>query len=339
LRLWQGGEIIAGSDFDFTRIRNLDHNEVNPSVRTSFPDMFLISPYITASHVFGSAEGIHAAPQAGVRGYIHNIWKAAAAPQAGFLAGYKNTDVYANFALGYVYPAPANIQNLVNQNAVEKSDLQSVEPEYAYHYEGGISHKFTGLASLGASVFYDDGRNRIIANDIVPKNASVISYFRILGTEFFANVSPIRDLNFFAGGTWIVRIQARGDDGVVVGKLPFTPALSFSAGAYWKLSCFNIPYIKNISISGDYRYLAGVYAANTLQFNAGFKNSSETTKLDDQHILRLRLAYQFGYKNWHIHKIETFINVDNVLNQRYEYWPGYRMPGITVTGGVRIIMN
>jgi iron complex outermembrane receptor protein len=338
LWLWKGGEIIGGSDFDWTITRNLDHNETAPSVRSVFPDMFLFSPYIAASHTFGSSEGFHGTPQAGVRGYIHTLWAHTVAPQFGVIAGYKSTDIYGNYVLGYVYPAPANIQSLVNTNTVDAADLKNVKPEVVYHYEAGITHKFPGIAALGGSFFYDDGRNRIIANDVVPKNASLVSYFRIQGVEAYGILTPLEDVSLFIGGTWM-KVEARGEDGVTVDKMPFTPDLSFSGGFTWKLSCFKIKYLENVTLSGDYRYLGGVYANTTLQFNAGFVNSDETSKLDDQHIVRLRLAYELAYKKWRIDKAEAYINIDNLLNQQYEYWPGYRMPGITVIGGVHIKMN
>jgi iron complex outermembrane receptor protein len=338
LWLWENGEIIAGSDFDWTIVSNLDHNEISSSVYSDFPDMFLFSPYLAASHTFGRSDWFHATPQAGVRGYMHMVWANAAAPQIGAVAGYKNTNIYVNYVLGYVYPAPANIQTLVNMNGVQDADLKSIKPEMVYHYEAGITHQFPGTAALGTSFFYDDGRNRIIANDIVPKNASVVSYFRIMGVEVYGTLTLLEDLSLFAGGTWM-KVEAQGEDGVTVDKMPFTPDKSFSAGFMWKLSCFKIPYLENVTLSGDYRYLGGVYANTTLQFNAGFINYEETSKLDDQHIVRLRLAYELNYKQWHIDRGEAFINIDNLLNQCYEYWSGYRMPGITVTGGVSIKMR
>jgi iron complex outermembrane receptor protein len=335
LWLWKGGELIAGGDFDFTTTVNLDHNETRPSVRTAFPDMFLFSPYIAASHRFGGEDGFHAAPQAGIRGYIHTLWADAAAPQFGLVAGYKNTNIYGNYVLGCVYPAPANIQSLVNQDGADGADLKSVKPEVVYHYEAGIYHNFGDLASIGGAFFFDDGRNRIIAVGLVPENASLVSFFRITGVEFYGSVKPLKDLSVFAGGTWM-KVEARGEDGKVVTVMPFTPDLSVSAGFTWKLSRFGIKYLENLSLSGDFRYLGGVYANTNLQFSAGFINSDNTSKLDDQHILRLRLSYALSSKKIHIDTADFFIDLDNVLNQRYEYWPGYRMPGITVTGGLNV---
>jgi iron complex outermembrane receptor protein len=333
LWLWEGGEIIVGSDFDLSITRNLDHNESFPSVRSEFPTMFLFSPYIAASHTFGKDEGFHFIPQAGARGFIHTVWANAFAPQAGFVAGYKDSDIYGNYVLGYVYPAPANIQSLVNNDGVGSADLKKVKAEVVYHYELGVSHKFNKKATIGGSFFYDDGRNRIIANEMVPKNASLVSYFQITGVELYGNFNALEGLTFFAGGTWMA-VEARGEDGIVVNKMPFTPELSFSVGFNWKLSCFNVTYLKNVSIAVDYRYLGGLYANTNLQFSAGFINSDNTSKLDDQHILHLRLSYALQYRKWRIDNAEAFINIDNVLNQKYEYWPGYRMPGITVMAGM-----
>jgi len=334
LHLWPGGEVIAGSDFDWTLSENLDHNETAQSVRSRFPDMFLFSPYIAASHTLGGPEGWHIAGQAGVRGFVHNVWADAAAPQFGITGGYKGTDVYANYVLGYVYPAPANIQSLVNSGGVRDADLKSVRPEVVYHYEAGISRKF-GIATLGGSFFFDDGRNRIIANDIIPKNASLVSYFRITGVEIYGNVKPVRVLTFFAGGTWL-RAAARGEDGIVADRMPFTPDISLASGVTWTLSCFAVKYLEDVMISADYRFLHGLYANTALQFSSGFINSGDTSKLDDQHIVHIRASYTYQAQVYHIDSLEAYIDVDNLLNQKYEYWPGYRMPGITVSGGLNI---
>lgn len=337
LRLWQGGEIITGGDFDFTLTSNLDHNDDNPAVLTAFPDMFLFSPYIAASQTFnfGKYGEFYIIPQAGVRGYIHTVWADAAAPQFGLTIGYKDTAVHGNYVVGNVYPAPANIQGLVNSSGVDGTNLKSVRPEVVYHYEAGVSHRFGSIAALGGSFFFDDGRNRIIAAGFVPENASLVSYFRITGVELYASLSPIPDLSVFAGGTWMA-VEARGEDGVVVTQMPFTPDLSVSAGFTWKLTCFNIRVLDGLTLSADYRFLGGLYANTNLQFSAGFVNSGNTSKLEDQHILHLRLSYATAYAQWRIDAAEVFLDIDNALNQAYQYWPGYPMPGITLTGGINL---
>jgi iron complex outermembrane receptor protein len=337
LRLWQGGEIIAGGDFDFTMTSNLDHNESRASVLTAFPDMLLISPYLAASHTFsfGKYGAFYLVPQAGFRGYVHSLWANAFAPQFGLLAGYKDTAVYGNYVIGCVYPAPATIQGLVNRDGVEDAALKEVNPEAVYHYEVGASHRYKDLVTLGGSFFFDDGRNRVIASGLVPQNASLISYFRIAGVELYARTSPLRDLTIFSGGTWMA-VEARGDDGKVVKRMPFTPDFSLSAGFVWKLSCFGLKFLEGLAIAGDYRFLGGLYANTNLQFSAGFLNSDDTAKLDDQHVLHLRFSYAFSRKKWRVDTAELFLDLDNLLNQRYQYWPGYPMPGLTVSGGLTL---
>jgi iron complex outermembrane receptor protein len=337
LWLWKSGEIIAGSDFDFTLTSNIDNNDDQPELLTAFPDMFLFSPYLAASQTFsfGTYGEFSIIPQAGVRGYIHTLWADAFAPQFGLTLVYKDTALHGNYVIGCIYPAPANIQGLVNSGGLDAADLNRVRPELVYHYEAGISHQFDGIAALGGSYFFDDGRNRIIAAGFVPENASLVSYFRITGVELYGSLSPIPDLSVFAGGTWMA-VEARGEDGVVVTQMPFTPDFSVSAGLSWKLSCFNIPALAGLALSADYRFLGGLYANTNLQFNAGFVNSGDTSKLEDQHILHLRLSYAVSYPKWRVDAAEVFLDIDNALNRPYQYWPGYPMPGITLTGGINV---
>jgi outer membrane receptor protein involved in Fe transport len=131
-------------------------------------------------------------------------------------------------------------------------------------------------------------------------------------------------------------VEARGEDGVVVTPMPFTPDLSVSAGFTWKLTCFTIRALDGLTLSADYRFLGGLYANTNLQFSAGFVNSGDTSKLEDQHILHLRLSYAVAYAKWRVDAAEAFLDIDNALNQAYQYWPGYPMPGITVTGGINL---
>ena len=40
--------------------------------------------------------------------------------------------------------------------------------------------------------------------------------------------------------------------------------------------------------------------------------------------------------SYDVHKrVGLFLNVDNILNQRYQYWNQYRTLGFTIYGGLR----
>jgi iron complex outermembrane receptor protein len=294
--------------------------------------MTLFSPYMAVSQYFGSAEDFHLIPSAGVRGYIHNLWANMAAPQAGLVFGYGRTDVRLGYSWGVVYPAPANIMDLAKDNpSLAGIDLKTVKPERVYHYEAEIIHTRTGLYTVSASVFYDDGRNRIISGGAsgVPFNdVSSASYFRVSGLELGGSVTPLEGLEVFGSATWL-RARAKGQNGVEVTKLPYTPEMSAAAGLSWTI-------LKHVRLSGDYQYLRGVYTGDLMKMNGSFSDPSIIAKLDDQHLLNARVAYSFDYEPWNIDRGEVFFAVNNLLDRKYEYYLTYEMPGITFMVGADI---
>jgi iron complex outermembrane receptor protein len=352
--LWERNEFIAGIDLDKARLNNFDHNTGTSgatiggtgtpapgdpvtvvdytTVIYDFPDMNLFSPYLAMSRYFGTPEGFHAVPSAGLRGYVHNVWANKAAPQAGFVLGWGDTDIKLNYAWGVVYPSPGNILELARDPAaLSAADLKKVKPETVYHYEAGITHTWPGLFTLGGSVFYDDGRDRIISatSGAGPINdVSSASYYKITGVELSASVSPAAEFEVFAGGTWL-SAKAKGQNGHVVTKLPYTPELSMSAGFTWTI-------LERFRLSGDYQYLSGVYTGDLMKTQGSFSDPSIIAKLDDQHLVNLRLSCSFEYEPWNIARGEVFFAVNNLLNRKYEYYLTYEMPGITFMAGADI---
>jgi iron complex outermembrane receptor protein len=332
---WKGSDITTGIDLDMNKTANEDHNTASPSVISDFPLMTLFSPYLAISQYFSLGEKFYIIPSGGLRTFIHTVWDNSLSPQAGLVFGYDRLEFNFNYTRGIIYPAPANIQGLVNNGAADTADLKQSRPETVHHIEGGISYKWRSLASVNASYFYDDGRDRIVAaGPGVPGNSSSVSYFRIQGAELGGSISFTPDklflkkLGFFAGGTWITNISARGEDGREVNRMPYTPAFSMSAGFEWT-------FLHNFRLSGDYQMLYELYAGS-LQRTASFIELSESARLDDIHLLNLRLGYSLQYKPWHIEEGEIFVSLNNALNRKYEYYAGYEMPGIIYTLGGRV---
>jgi iron complex outermembrane receptor protein len=329
---WKGGDIAAGIDLDMNKTLNEDHNTTKPSVFTYFPLSTLFSPYAAISQFVSLGEQFYLIPSAGIRGYIHSLWENSLSPQAGLVAGWNSLELSFSYARGIIYPAPANIQGLVNTGDLEISDLKKARPETVHHFEGGISYKWPALASLSASYYYDDGRDRIVAaGSGVPGNVSTASYFRIQGLEMGSSLSfdknwlMFRKFEVFGGFNWITGIQAKGEDGKEVNRMPYTPLFTASAGFKWN-------FLKDFRLGGDYQFLHELYSGN-LQRSGSFSDLSESQRLEDIHLLGLRLGYSFAYKPWRIEEAEVFVSAANLLNRGYQYVQGYQMPGITFTLG------
>ncbi|MDR2490316.1 MAG: TonB-dependent receptor plug domain-containing protein [Spirochaetaceae bacterium] len=341
LWLWDNSEIIAGFDLDKTRAANEQYlittTPDRPSVFGQFPDMTLYSPYIAGTYTFGSHKSFYAAPQAGIRGYIHDRFDSKAAPQAGLVLGYKALSLQANYALGVVYPPPSALNSIVYAANVQYSDnqLKEVKPEVTHHFEAGISYTQKYTFNIGASFFYDNSTNRLLfakGGGGIPVTAS-LAQITTYGIEAYAGLEAVKNLDVWIGAMYLLNTSSTGEDGEavhntdeddnVIDAVPFTPKISVSAGVEYTL-------LKRIVLSANYQYTGGLYYGN-LMFDAF---STVLTRLPDQHLLNARAAFRINYKPWNIESAETFVLVNNILNHQYEYYPGYTMPGLNITAGL-----
>jgi iron complex outermembrane receptor protein len=332
--LWEGGEIVAGFDLDSLHSTNKDFNRSSSTSTTTFatfPDMLLFSPYLAISHYFGEEDGFHLIPSAGVRFYRHNKFANKTAPQAGLLIGYANTDLHFNYARGVNYPAPVVLQGFFYNSSTGYSipsnfDTKRIKPEVVDHYEIGITHAFPGKAKLGASYFYDSGKDRLRAYMGGPFNLSQpfnysANTFKIRGFELNASVTPIEPLEIFAGATWL-KVKAKGENGVSVDRLPYTPDFSMSAGFRWDI-------LPNLHLNADYQHLEGIYGGTIARPSGNYSKLTDAEKMGDINLVNMRLSVDFSYEPLRISEAQLFLAVDNVFDKDYAYDDRYPMPGTT----------
>jgi iron complex outermembrane receptor protein len=333
---WQGSDISAGLDLDWARSSNEDHNNAAPPQFSAFPDSLGLSPYLAISQFFGPGEKWGLRPYAGVRGYVHNIWQNAAAPQAGLALEYDRAALNLRYAMGVIYPAPGLVQRYLNTSIFDETRLKKIRPEQVHHFEAALAWTEPGLFSLNAAWFYDYGRDRIIINtdSIIPVNAASVSRFSVSGIEaggsfgIEKNRLFLKKLSFFTGASWLFSVRARGEDGRTANKMPYSPEFSMSAG-------FNWVFLNSFRLSGDYQGLFGLYSGNIGQ-TANIAGPAETNKLGSVNLINLALFYTLSLPKIYLSEGEFFFRINNLLNWRYEYYQGYRMPGITFMLGARL---
>ena len=344
--LWQGSEIVAGFDLDRMELENRQVNHVTSVERVwDFPSVTLFSPYLAVSQMFGSDEGFHVTPSAGLRYYDNSVFEDKVAPQAGLVLGYADTDLNFNYARGVNYPSPVVLQGFLQDKSLPSGfDTKEIKPEVVDHYELGLTHTWPGIASLGATFFYDDGRDRTRAYmfGAAPNEAffnSTTSKYKIRGAELTGRLTPLEDLELFAGATWL-RVKATGDDGKEQDKMPYTPDFAFQAGFKWR-------FLENFQFSGDYQYLRNVYAATTMRTTnpakpaSNFAELTDANKLPNVSVVNLRLDYLFDYEPMHIRQGKIYVSVNNLFDRKYAYaletngkdTGYYYMPGTTVMAG------
>lgn len=329
---WEGSDLTGGIDLDMSDTVNENHKSSAP-ILAEFPPAALVSPYAAASQYFNLGGQFYLIPSAGLRGYVHSVWENSLSPQAGLVSGWKNLELSFSYARGVIYPAPALLQGLAESGKIDGLNLKEARPETVHHFEGGVSFRRPSLFSLGASYYYDDGRDRIVAAGAnAPGNASLASYFRIQGFEgggsfsFNKNWLMLKALEVFAGYNWIISLRARGEDGKEVDRMPYTPVFTASAGFKWT-------FLEKFQLSGDYQFLHDLYSGGLSPTGASFFDPSESQRLQDISLFNLRLAYSFAYKPWRLENGEVFVAAANLFNRGYEYYQGYTMPGFSLTLG------
>ena len=348
--LWQGGELLAGFDLDMTRLHNFQEMYTGKSTSWRFPEQTLFSPYVAFSQLLGDKDGFHATPSAGIRLYQHNVFENTSAPQAGLVLGYANTNLGLSYSRGVNYPSPVVLQNFLAEKSLPSGfDTKKIKPEIVDHYEVALSHTQPELFSVSATYFHDKGRDRTRAYMFGPSpsegffNSSTAEY-AIDGVELSGSVTPIKDLELFAGLTWLWA-KAKGDDGNTRDKMPYTPGFTLQAGFSWK-------FLEHFRLSADYQYLMDVYAATSARTvspavaASNFDRLTDINRLPDINLVNVRLDYVFSYDEWYIEQGKVFVAVNNLLNSQYAYAMDadrasntrslYYMPGINFMAGFEL---
>ncbi len=343
LHLWPGGEILAGTDVDMTTLKNTQQTYTGQAVPGingglaaevwKFPDTTLVSPYLAVSQLVGAADGFHLTPSAAFRYFVHNQFEDAPSYQAGLVTGYQQTDLHINYTRGVNYPSPVAVMNLVLVSAPVADPSQywkSLKPELVDHYEVGLTHSWPQIASLGATAFYDRGKDRLevyMYGPIPTVWNDSIGRYEVRGLEFTGKATPVPSLELFAGAT-LMDAKATGNNGVSQDRLPYTPGFQLQAGFTWT-------FLEHFRLYADVEYLHDVYEGiNSRVGTFGFSPLPDSARLNDSTLVNARLSYHFPYEPWRLRDAEVFVGVNNLLNQQYEYAKGYPMPGLTVLAGL-----
>lgn len=343
--LWRGGEILVGTDLDFTGTKNTQRSYsgraspgINGGLATrvwDFPGTRIISPYAAVSQYMGSKEGFHLTPSAGFRYYDHDRFEDKSAPQAGVVAGFRNTDLHVSYARGVNYPTPVVLMNFVLQSAPVADASRfwgDLKPEVTDHYEAGLTHTWPGKASVSATVFRDNGKDRVQAfmfGSIPVSFNDPIGYFDIEGLELAGTATPVKNFDLFAASTWL-RSSAAGPNRVERDHVPYTPSFQFQAGFKWT-------FLTNFRLFMDMEHLRGLYQGTTSRTGTfNFSPLSPADRLPDITLVNARVSYGFDYAPLRIKASEVFVALENIFDRSYEYAKGYPMPGTTVFAGVSL---
>ncbi len=307
IRPWEGGTIRLGLDHDISQGQCKYVASNNAVTYFDRRTLHLFSPYAAIAQRVEFGDGWWMQPSAGMRYYKHNYFGEAFAPQAGLTFGKGAFDWHLSYARGVVYPG-------INVIIVPFADSwRGLDPELVDHVEGGVSWRATDWATLGLTVFYDEGSDRYVAVPPGPLWKNVES-FRQRGAELTATVRPREDLSLFAGVTYLDPDPT---------DLPYAPEWTVATGANWR---FHRSWELNIDLTWTDRMHALSQARRLDAVN---------NEVVGSHLLaNLKLTYHFTLAQQVEGKV--FVALENLFDQDYEYRPGYPMPGFSAMTGFEV---
>lgn len=341
--LWPGGEILVGADLDMTDLENSQQTYSGLAVAGingglakrvwDFPSTQLFAPYAAVSQTIGCKEGLHVIPSLGARYYNHDEFEDKTAAQGSLVIGYGNTDLHVSYSRGVNYPSPVVLMNFVLETSAVSNARQywrKLKPEVVDHYEAGLVHVWQGKGSVGATIFRDQGKDRFRAYMYGPIPAQLndsIGHYEIRGLELTGTVSPLKNLEFFAGATWL-KAEAKGSDRIERDHLPYTPGFQFQAGVNWA-------FLENYRFFMDIQHLRDLYQGTSYRTGGfAFSELSHTNKLGDSTLVNARISRRLDFLPTRLASSEVFFAVNNIFDQKYEYAKGYPMPGTTYFAGL-----
>jgi iron complex outermembrane receptor protein len=243
-----------------------------------------------------------------------------------------------NYSQGVIYPTPVAVMNLVVTGSTVTNPSQywqKLKPEVVDHYEAGLTHTWPQMATLGATVYYDKGKDRFQSYLFGPIPSvwnDPTGQYEIHGLELTGTVTPFKTLEIFAATTWL-DVEATGNDGIERDYMPYTPEFQFQAGVTWA-------FLNNYRLYADMQHLRGLYQGTTARTGGtgsfNFPKLGDSSKLDDLTLFNARISYLFDYNPWRLKDSELFLAVNNIFDEEYEYAKGYPMPGTTVFAGFSV---
>ncbi|MEJ5365094.1 MAG: TonB-dependent receptor [Desulfosoma sp.] len=316
--LWPGGELVTGLDWDRTEGDYVAYFTDGKKDVWDGHDFTILSPYAALSHTFGDAQGFHVTPSAGIRYYDHTDFDAQWAPHAGVIVGYKDTELHAGYARGVLYPGLDVV--VFSQKVIPalKETWKDLDPEVLDHFEVGVRHRWGRRLTVDVTAFRDEGSDRyvVVPPPPFPPIYDNVEDYTLKGVEATATVYPTDRLALFLGATVL---DADPED------LPYTPEWTVSAGINW---CF----LDRWTLSLDAEHVDSM----TVREQARRVGAVNTQEVDSYLLVNGKLSYRFPVPFWKADGT-IYVAVENILDEDYEYLPGYPMPGTNVMVGAKVM--
>ncbi len=318
LSLWPGGEIVTGLDWDRTDGDYVAYFTNGKKDVWEGHDFWIFSPYAAVSHTLGNPEGFSVTPSAGGRFYDHTDYNSRWAPHAGLIVGYRDTELHIGYARGVLYPGLDVV--VFSQKVIPalKETWKDLDPELLDHFEIGVRHRWGRRLTVDVTAFRDKGSDRyvVVPPPPPPPIYDNVEDYTLKGVEATATVYPTDRLAVFLGLSYL---DPDPED------LPYTPEWTVSTGMNWR-------FLDRWTINLDAEYVESM----TVLEQARRAGALNTAKVDSYFLLNARLSYRFPLPYGKADGT-VYVAVENILNEDYEYLPGYPMPGTNMMVGAKLM--
>lgn len=263
------------------------------------------APYVGARYDFKFSDDWSFKPAAGTRYYFHNVYAGELAPHAGFDVGTEEYGFFASYQRGVHYPGLVFVANR------EKWDTRNRRAEKMNNFNLGVRASDDEVWQAKLSAFYNQVTDRLDQDrNGRYHNAGELN---VAGVEGSLRVNPTGDLSLMSAVAINAPVERR------VSRMPrwtFTQGLSYRFLTHWR---FDV----------DAEYVAKMYA-----YSVRSQQVDDLKRVSDFWTLNARLALDTRVclpvdGEW-------YVAAENLLDRRYEYFPGYEMPGIMVYLGMKI---
>ena len=318
LRPWEGGEVVAGADYDVSRGASISVPAGSaPSVSFGPSTFRLFSAYTGLAQTWRTAGKIEITPSAGIRYYEHDQFGMAWAPQAGLVVRRGGTELHASFGRALNFPGIDVAAFSTLAIPALGQTWRTLRPERADQSEIGVRHEFTPEIAAELTVFRNRGSARyvFVPPPPPPFRYANIEAFRTEGAELTLTARTGKTLSLFGG---VARLDVTPAD------LPYAPRWSLVGGATWR------PWTP-LTVNVDASYTAAQRAGS----QARAVGAPNAATLGAFAVCNARLGYAFPGQGGRGHR-EIFVAGENLLNREYRYQVGYPMPGASCSAGVTL---
>jgi iron complex outermembrane receptor protein len=305
---WTGGLISGGVDFDNIYGSSSGVDNVN-SAMVDMPDMRITSPYVAVNQTIAINNEWSLIPSAGVRFYEHNIYSSKTAPHAGLSIASQKATFFANASRGVNYPGQEAVAVLG-----ASSNWRTLSANDMNHYEIGMKLNPIKGTQFDMSIFHDQINSRFAYSYAAGAGAYKTDGDHTNGAEL--------SLKQNLGDNWLGFVSYTYLDPQSSINLPYMPRSAFVLGLNGNVGLFKVAF--------DAQHQTKMWA-NTNNRVVQWGGIANTREVDAFTVANVRVSYpipQMGKKG------EVFVAAENLFDEKYEYAPGYRMPGISGHLGV-----